>query len=761
MEIVIEENEDLPVLRPSPTGLARHPAPLDFSDYPEIFDEWLPPPKPGDKRKLGQRYDNPPTPPSPRPPPPPIIPRKTLPLRDPNLPLIGGSLPSSPLSNNINNHRKQQQYSFNTLVPSDRLDEKEYIKSPRMIADTVDIPSMIVSPIHNSTPDLQQMKSPSVIPKNTNNITSNKSYNFSIIPIECRYYFKKTRQRCTFEAIKTHQAFLQNKYETLNNERETMLRTSFEKQVWAQVVSFIKTILEKPLENKKKGDEKRLDNLRLDQTREEAILAIKKIASSSEQQYVQELQEKFKRVLELRLQYDKLEKRFVENMPPPSLNIFDKLELHAKGLKSDDNRLKSLHERWKNILRKTKLDLTTLKTEAKIVEIEEAKKEYQDLLHKLSDQLRESYNAICYVIEIRHKHHSSPRQPPPIIPRKTLPPRNPNVPLTGGSLHASPMSNNNHEQQQQYSFNVLFPSEKENQREQHTETANLIVAQENEPSMIISPILNSTPERIIRTPSVIPKNAIIPHSSFEYAIIPIECRYYFKRMREKCTFEIIKAHQEFLENKYKTLENEREKMLYSLFPNQVRAQVVEFIKNITEKSLDRKKKDNQKRLDNLLLDQMREKATFEIKRTATSVEQEYIQNAHEKFTRTLDLKLQLDKLEKRFVENMPPPSLNSFDKLQLHAKGLKSDDIHLSSLREQWKNVLRKTKLDLTALMREAKIRELEEANKEYEQLLKKLPDHFREPYDILCHVSGTRHSQFAKRKLNFLAKRACTMNEN
>ncbi|CAF4885878.1 unnamed protein product, partial [Rotaria sp. Silwood1] len=93
MEIVIEENEDLPVLRPSPTGLARHPAPLDFSDYPEIFDEWLPPPKPGDKRKLGQRYDNPPTPPSPRPPPPPIIPRKTLPLRDPNLPLIGGSLP--------------------------------------------------------------------------------------------------------------------------------------------------------------------------------------------------------------------------------------------------------------------------------------------------------------------------------------------------------------------------------------------------------------------------------------------------------------------------------------------------------------------------------------------------------------------------------------------------------------------------------------------------------------------------------------------
>ncbi|CAF0906335.1 unnamed protein product [Rotaria sp. Silwood1] len=84
-------------------------------------------------------------------------------------------------------------------------------------------------------------------------------------------------------------------------------------------------------------------------------------------------------------------------MPPPSLNIFDKLELHAKRLKSDNNQLKSLHERWKNILRKTKLDLTTLMREAKIGEIEEAKKEYQDLLDKLSDQLKESYNAICYL----------------------------------------------------------------------------------------------------------------------------------------------------------------------------------------------------------------------------------------------------------------------------------------------------------------------------------------------------------------------------
>ena len=129
--------------------------------------------------------------------------------------------------------------------------------------------------------------------------------------------------------------------------------------------------------------------------------------------------------------------------------------------------------------------------------------------------------------------------------------------------------------------------------------------------------------------------------------------------------------------------------------------------------------------------------------------------------RVLDLKLQLDKLDKRFVANMPPPSLNIFDRIELHAKELKPDNIHLRTLREQWKNILRKTKLELTTIMRQAKLIEIEQVNKEYDKLIKKLSDYIREPYDILCHVSRTRHNQFAKRKLNFLAKRACTINEN
>jgi hypothetical protein len=186
-----------------------------------------------------------------------------------------------------------------------------------------------------------------------------------------------------------------------------------------------------------------------------------------------------------------------------------------------------------------------------------------------------------------------------------------------------------------------------------------------------------------------------------------------------------------------------------------------FVKTIIEKPLENKKQNDQKRLDNLLLDQMRKKATFEIEKKATPEEQQYISHLHQKFMRTLALKLQLDKLEKRFVENMPPPSLNVFDKLELHAKELKADNNHLKCLREQWKNILRKAKLDLTSLMRQAKVVEIEEANKQYEELTKKLPEHLHHPYEILCHVARTRHNQVARKKLHFLEKMACTMNVN
>jgi hypothetical protein len=193
----------------------------------------------------------------------------------------------------------------------------------------------------------------------------------------------------------------------------------------------------------------------------------------------------------------------------------------------------------------------------------------------------------------------------------------------------------------------------------------------------------------------------------------------------------------------------------------MRAQVVGLVTGVVEKSLESKKKSDHKRLDNLLLDQIREEAILDIERLATSSEYQRAQKLHEKFQRTLDLKLQLDKLERRFIMNMPPPSLNVFDKLELHAKGLKSDTTQLCSLREQWKNVLRKTKLDLTALMRQAKVVEIDEATRKYAELQKELSEQLRKSYSNLCHVTQVRHEEFARKKLNFLAKRASITNEN
>ncbi len=64
-------------------------------------------------------------------------------------------------------------------------------------------------------------------------------------------------------------------------------------------------------------------------------------------------------------------------------------------------------------------------------------------------------------------------------------------------------------------------------------------------------------------------------------------------------------------------------------------------------------------------------------------------------------------------------------------------------------------------LMKQAKIVEVEEAKKGFNELLSRLSDHLQKSYKTKCHVIQTRHKQFAKKKLNFLAKRACTMSVN
>ena len=63
--------------------------------------------------------------------------------------------------------------------------------------------------------------------------------------------------------------------------------------------------------------------------------------------------------------------------------------------------------------------------------------------------------------------------------------------------------------------------------------------------------------------------------------------------------------------------------------------------------------------------------------------------------------------------------------------------------------------------MRQAKTIEIEQAKKEHKDLLNKLPNHLQELYNAIAHVIEIRQNQFAKKKLNFLAKRACTTSEN
>ncbi len=55
-------------------------------------------------------------------------------------------------------------------------------------------------------------------------------------------------------------------------------------------------------------------------------------------------------------------------------------------------------------------------------------------------------------------------------------------------------------------------------------------------------------------------------------------------------------------------------------------------------------------------------------------------------------------------------------------KELKSNNNQLESLRKQWTNILQKTKIDLTTLMRQAKVAKIEKARKEYNMLVNKFP---------------------------------------
>ncbi|CAF5132082.1 unnamed protein product, partial [Rotaria socialis] len=61
---------------------------------------------------------------------------------------------------------------------------------------------------------------------------------------------------------------------------------------------------------------------------------------------------------------------------------------------------------------------------------------------------------------------------------------------------------------------------------------------------------------------------------------------------------------------------------------------------------------------------------------------------------------------------MPPPALNIMDKLQFHSRELSNENKEQYS--EQWNSIIRKAKLDLTSIMRIAKVAEIDKSNKEH-----------------------------------------------
>ena len=177
-----------------------------------------------------------------------------------------------------------------------------------------------------------------------------------------------------------------------------------------------------------------------------------------------------------------------------------------------------------------------------------------------------------------------------------------------------------------------------------------------------------------------------------------------------------------------------------------------------EPLIDILKSSNQRHLDNLVLDQMREKALRIMRNKCSQNSLEQIDKAQNRFERSLQLRFQLDKLDRRFNDNMPPPALNVMDKLEFRSRELSNESKEQYS--EQWNSVIRKVKLDLTSIMRLAKTTEIEKSEKEHLELVEQLPVEIRHAYSELVHTVKVRHDRVVEKKLRFLEKKVQKMNE-
>lgn len=263
-------------------------------------------------------------------------------------------------------------------------------------------------------------------------------------------------------------------------------------------------------------------------------------------------------------------------------------------------------------------------------------------------------------------------------------------------------------------------------------------------------------ETASHSPSAVRKDSeIIGLVSFP--IIPIECKFHFRTFNTVAKAETISSHQKFLEKKSAQAEKQLEQLLRQFSENKHRT-VIEFVKNSIEPLIDFLNSSNQKRLDNLVLDQMREQALRTIRTKCSQLEIGHIEKTQTKFERSLDLKFQLDKLDRRLNENMPPPSLNVLDKLEFRSKELSPES--KAQYSEQWNSVLRKTKLELTSIMRLAKTTEIANCEKEHSELVEQIPVEIRRTYRELVHTVQVRQDKVVEKKLHFLDRKAQRITE-
>jgi vacuolar-type H+-ATPase subunit H len=87
-------------------------------------------------------------------------------------------------------------------------------------------------------------------------------------------------------------------------------------------------------------------------------------------------------------------------MPPPYLNVMDKLQLRSKEL--DNNEIEQFTEQWNNIIRHAKKDFTSIMIFAKTAEVEKLEKRYKESLETLRECIREPFDTLIHTIKTRH-----------------------------------------------------------------------------------------------------------------------------------------------------------------------------------------------------------------------------------------------------------------------------------------------------------------------------------------------------------------------